>query len=58
MFSFIKKYAESMNGVDVYPKIAMFIFLVVFVDMLLIVWKADKKYIDELEHMPLNENDN
>jgi len=58
MFSFIKKYAESMNGVDVYPKIAMFIFLVVFVAMLLIVWKADKKYIDELEHMPLNENDN
>ena len=58
MFSFIKKYSESMNGVDVYPKIAMFIFLVVFVAMLLIVWKADKKYIDELEHMPLNENDN
>lgn len=55
MFSFIKKYAETMNGAVVYPKVAMFLFLIVFVAMVWFALKADKGYIHELESMPLND---
>jgi hypothetical protein len=54
MLSFIKKYAETINGADVYPKVALFFFLIVFLGMILIAWKADKSYISEMEHMPLD----
>ena len=57
MFSYIKKYAETMNGAEVYPKFAMFLFLIVFLAMLWFGLKADKKYISELEQMPLNAHD-
>jgi cbb3-type cytochrome oxidase subunit 3 len=54
MFSFIKKYAESIQGVDVYPKIALSFFLLVFVGMVWFALRADKKYIAELENLPLD----
>lgn len=57
MFSFIKKYAETLNGAEVYPKFAMFLFLIVFLAMLWFGLRADKKYISELEHMPLDNHD-
>jgi cytochrome c oxidase cbb3-type subunit 4 len=55
MFSFIKKYAETINGVDAYPKIGLFLFVVVFVGMVWFALKADKSYIAELEQLPINE---
>lgn len=54
MFSFIKKYAETMNDVAVYPKIALLFFLLVFASMIWFALKADKKYIKELEELPLH----
>jgi hypothetical protein len=57
MFSFIRKYAETMNGAEVYPKFAMFLFLIVFLAMLWFGLKADKGYIAELEQMPLKGHD-
>ncbi len=54
MFSFIKKYAADISGIDIYPNIALFLFLVVFLAMILIALKADKKYIEEVEHLPLD----
>ncbi|MES2619472.1 MAG: CcoQ/FixQ family Cbb3-type cytochrome c oxidase assembly chaperone [Bacteroidota bacterium] len=54
MFSFIKKYAETIQGIEVYPKIAMFFFLVVFIGMVWFALRADKKYITELENLPLD----
>lgn len=54
MFSFIKKYAESMNGVEVYPKIALVLFGIVFIGMVWFALKADKNYIRELEQMPID----
>lgn len=56
MFSFIKKYAESMSGIDVYPNIALALFLVVFIGMVIFALKANKNYIHELEQLPLNDN--
>lgn len=54
MFSFIRKYAETISGAELYPKIALFLFLLVFLGMILIAWKADKKYISEVEQLPLD----
>lgn len=56
MFSFIKKYAESMSGIDIYPNIALFLFVSVFIAMVIFAIKADKNYIHELEQLPLNDN--
>lgn len=52
MFSFIRKYAESVSGIEIYPKIAIFCFLVVFIGMIWFALRADKKYIEELENIP------
>lgn len=54
MFSFLKNYAATINSVEVYPKIALFLFLTVFIGMIVIALKADKKYIEEIEHLPLD----
>ena len=53
MFSFIKKYAETLNGAEVYPKIAMLLFLIVFISMVWFALRADKGYIKELTELPL-----
>ncbi len=54
MFSFIKNYAATINSVDIYPRIALVIFLTVFVAMIVIALRADKEYIKEIEHLPLD----
>jgi len=54
MFSFFRNYAATINSIDVYPKVALFLFLSVFIAMIFIALKADKKYIEEIEHLPLD----
>lgn len=54
MFSFIKQYAQSMSGVEIYPKISLVLFLAVFAGMVWFALKADKNYIHELEQLPLD----
>ena len=53
MFSFIQNYAASINSVDIYPNIALFLFFSLFMGMILIALTADKKYISEIEKLPL-----
>lgn len=57
MFSFIKKYAESISGIDVYPNVALAIFLVVFAGMIWFALRADKQYIHELEQIPFKDTE-
>jgi len=54
MFSFLKNYAATINSVDIYPRIALFIFFTVFVAMIYVALRADKEYIKEIEHLPLD----
>ncbi|MBX2902253.1 MAG: CcoQ/FixQ family Cbb3-type cytochrome c oxidase assembly chaperone [Chitinophagales bacterium] len=54
MFSFIKKYATGISGIDIFPDISLVIFVLVFAAMLWFALRADKKYIKELEEIPLN----
>ena len=56
MFSFIRKYAESIQGIEVYPKIGLLLLLIVFISMVVFALKADKGYIAELERLPIDEH--
>jgi len=59
MFKFIRQYAETMKGVDIYPIISLMIFVLFFVVLLLYVKKLDKKVIQDISNIPLdNENFN
>jgi len=54
MFSFFKRYAETIAGVNVYPKISLIIFFVFFIALLWFTFRADKKYIQEQANIPLD----
>jgi hypothetical protein len=46
-------YLEKVTGVDIYALSSFTIFFTIFVIMLLWAWKADKKMIDEIRNIPL-----
>lgn len=47
-------YLESITGVDVYALASFMIFFTFFVVMALWAWKADKKLIDKINRLPLD----
>ena len=49
-------YLESITGVSVYALIAFGIFFTFFIVMALWAWKADKKLINTLSNIPLDNN--
>lgn len=57
MFKFIKQYAETIRGIDVYPIISLFIFLLFFIAVIWYVRKMDKKHVEEISNLPLDLND-
>jgi cell division septal protein FtsQ len=58
MMKFIKNHLESIDGVEIYPIIALLIFFTVFVSMFFYVVKIPKKNIKELSNMPLEGDEN
>jgi len=56
MFKFIKQYAESIQGIDIYPIISLFIFVLFFIAVLWYVKKMDKRKVDEIKNLPLNDD--
>jgi cbb3-type cytochrome oxidase subunit 3 len=56
MFSFIKKYAESLTGVDIYGDIGLLLFVIVFAGAVIFALKANKGYISELAELPLKDS--
>jgi cbb3-type cytochrome oxidase subunit 3 len=57
MFKFIKQYAETIEGIDIYPIISLFIFLLFFIAVLWYVKKMDKSKVEEISKLPLDMND-
>ena len=55
MFKFIKQYAETINSIEIYPIISLFIFLVFFIVLLVWVKKMRKDEVSEMANLPLNE---
>ncbi|MCT4622205.1 MAG: CcoQ/FixQ family Cbb3-type cytochrome c oxidase assembly chaperone [Schleiferiaceae bacterium] len=56
MFKFIKNTAEDMVGIEIYPIISFLIFFSFFVFVAWYVFKKDKKYIDKVSNLPLEED--
>jgi len=59
MFKFIKQYAETIKGIDIYPIISLFIFLLFFIAVIYYVRKMDRNKVEEIKSLPLDlNNDN
>lgn len=57
MFKFIKKYAETMEDISIYPLISLMIFFIFFIALLVYVKKMDKKSVQILSNIPLDVNE-
>jgi cbb3-type cytochrome oxidase subunit 3 len=55
MFKFIRQYAESIDGINIYPMISLLIFFLFFVVLLFYVKKMDKQKVNEISRIPLND---
>ena len=55
MLKFIKGHMES-NGIEIYPLISFLLFFTFFLVVIVYVMKRDKKAIDELSNLPLEDN--
>lgn len=55
MFKFVKKYAETIDGINIYPIISLLIFFVFFVVLLYYVKKMDKTKVKEISRIPLDQ---
>ncbi|ULQ50827.1 CcoQ/FixQ family Cbb3-type cytochrome c oxidase assembly chaperone [Flavihumibacter fluvii] len=49
-------YLESIAGVDIYGLASLLIFMILFVAITIWTFKADKKMIDEISQIPLDNN--
>jgi cbb3-type cytochrome oxidase subunit 3 len=56
MFSFIKKYAESLSGVSAYGDIGLVLFLIVFLGAVVVAFTARKEFMAEQANLPLNDS--
>jgi len=57
MFTFIKQYAERIDGVHIYAFISLFIFFAFFVVLLVVVKKMGKERVEELSNIPLDQEE-
>jgi len=55
MFKYIKQYAESIAGINIYPIISLLIFVLFFVAVLYYVRKMDKNKVNEIRNLPLED---
>jgi len=55
MFKFIKQYAETIDGAQVYPMISLLIFFIFFVVLLFYVKTMDKNRIKQISNIPLDQ---
>jgi cbb3-type cytochrome oxidase subunit 3 len=51
-------YLEKILGVDVYALTSLLIFFLFFVGVALWVWKADKKTMQQISNIPLEDGRN
>jgi len=55
MFKFVKQYAESIDGINIYPMISLVIFFLFFVVLLYYVKKMDKEKVKVISRIPLDD---
>ncbi|MBI3135716.1 MAG: cbb3-type cytochrome c oxidase subunit 3 [Bacteroidetes bacterium] len=55
MLSYIKGNLTSIDGIEIFPIISLVIFFSFFVGLGIYVLRTDRKKIEELKQMPLDE---
>jgi cytochrome c oxidase cbb3-type subunit IV len=50
-----KDILSSIENIEIYPIISLLIFVIFFVGMFIWVIRVDKKYIDHMKEMPLED---
>ena len=58
MLKFIKHNLVGIGGVEIYPIISLLLFFIVFITMIVFVFKLPKKSIDEVSQLPLDNDIN
>ena len=53
MYSFIKKYTETMQDLNIYPIFSLVVFVAFFIGVLWYVKTMDKEEVKEIENLPL-----
>lgn len=53
----IRNVLQSIAGIEIYPIISLILFFTVFMVMIIWVVRRDKKYIDEMSSLPLQNRD-
>ncbi len=48
-------YLKGIVGVETYPLISLAIFVPLFILVLIWVFKLEKKTVEEMEHLPMND---
>ena len=56
MLKFIRHNFDGMDDIEIYPIISLVLFFIVFVTMFIIVMNISKKRIDEVSHLPLEDD--
>ncbi|MBK7122460.1 MAG: CcoQ/FixQ family Cbb3-type cytochrome c oxidase assembly chaperone [Chitinophagaceae bacterium] len=57
MFKFIKQYAETIAGINIYPMISLFIFFVFFIVLLIFVKNMNRERVQELSNLPFEKEE-
>ena len=57
MLKYIKQHMASISGIEIYPLISFGIFFLFFLAVAYLVIKADKKHIQTLSNMPLEDEE-
>ena len=52
-----KDVLQSIHDIEIWPIISLVLFFIVFIGMLIYVFKIKKQYIDEVKNLPLDEGD-
>ncbi|QNR25555.1 MULTISPECIES: CcoQ/FixQ family Cbb3-type cytochrome c oxidase assembly chaperone [Croceimicrobium] len=58
MLKFIKHNMETIDGVSIYPILSFLIFFSIFILAIIYVIRKDRKSIEEISLLPLNDNAN
>ena len=52
-----KYYFESIENVATGPVISLIIFFAFFIALIIWLWRMDKKHVDKMKNLPLDESD-
>ena len=53
-----KDVLQSVEGIEFYTIVSMIIFILFFIGMIIWLFKVDKKYIQQMSKLPLQNDDN